>query len=136
MKLIRSAVSAAVLLAAAPVMAQTAPVERKAQGVAGKEIRVGVFGNIKLDCTTGPAPQVRVTSAPSHGSVIVRRGKVRTKRVQNCPTIQAPVLIAFYRSRPEFSGMDRFTLEIKTEESVSSRVITVTVRNPKGPIDL
>jgi hypothetical protein len=99
-----------------PAAAQDATVEREITGGAGQNIRIGVFVNIRPDCTSGPLPAIRLTVPPEHGTVTVRGGRIRTTNIRHCLAIEVPAFVAFYRSKPDFTGTDRLTLEIKNPD--------------------
>jgi len=39
----------------------------------GREVRVGLYTNMRAVCTAGPLPAIRLSVAPEHGTVTVRR---------------------------------------------------------------
>ena len=96
----------------------------------GKTARVGVYANIKKDCTSGPLPLIRLTEAPHDGRFVVKRAKVRVANAGTCLSLEVPGLVAFYQSRPGFSGSDKLTIEIKRpdEEAIRSQTITIDVK--------
>jgi hypothetical protein len=114
-----------------PAGGQTASprnVERKTAGRPATDIRVGVFINVKNDCTSGPLPTIRLAEPPKSGKVQVKSGKISAKNYKTCLTLEAPAHIAFYRSEAGFSGNDVFTLEIRYPEGrVEIQKITVNV---------
>ena len=94
-------------------LAQLQPVNRTINGQPDSDIRVGVFVNIKPDCTSGPLPSIQLTSPPEHGKITVKRGKVTATNYKQCLALEVPAFIAFYRSRSDFAGVDAMTLSIK-----------------------
>src|SRR6516225_5227143 len=93
--------------------AQVQPVNRTINGQPDSDIRVGVFVNIKPDCTSGPLPSIQLTLPPEHGKVTVKQGKVTATNYKQCLALEVPAFIAFYRSRSDFAGVDVMTLSIK-----------------------
>ena len=84
-----------------PAGGQTASprnVERKTTGRPATDIRVGVFINVKNDCTSGPLPTIRLAEPPTRGKVQVKSGKISAKNYKTCLTLEVPAHIAFYRS--------------------------------------
>jgi hypothetical protein len=114
-----------------PAGGQTASprnVERKTTGRPATDIRVGVFINVKNDCTSGPLPTIRLAEPPTRGKVQVKSGKISAKNYKTCLTLEVPAHIAFYRSDAGFSGNDVFTLEVRYPEGrVEIQKITVNV---------
>jgi len=102
-----------ILACSAPVSAQVEAVNRTATGQPGAEIRVGVYVNVRPDCTSGPLPSIRLISAPENGNITVKQGKVTATNYKQCLALEVPGFIAFYRSRPDFAGVDVLTLEVK-----------------------
>jgi len=86
--------------------------ERQVKVAPGHDERVGVYTNIKSDCTGGPLPAIRLLVAPAHGTVTVKRGTLKATNVKQCLATEVPVLLAFYRSAANFNGSDEFELEI------------------------
>jgi len=79
--------------------AQVQPVNRTINGQPDSNIRVGVYVNIKPDCTSGPLPSIQLTSPPEHGKVTVKQGKVTATNYKQCLALEVSAFIAFYRSR-------------------------------------
>jgi uncharacterized membrane protein len=105
---------AAVLLCVCALSAgaQSNVTERELKAAPGKEVRVGVYGEIKPDCTSGALPAIRLVTPPAHGIVNVKRGTLKATNVKQCLGTEVPVFIAFYRAARNFSGSDEFVLEV------------------------
>jgi hypothetical protein len=105
---------AAALLCASPLLAraQGTAVEREVKAAAGRDARVGVYTNIRPDCTSGPLPAIRLAAPPAHGTLNVKRGTLKATNFKQCLAAEVPVLVALYRATPNFSGGDEFLLEI------------------------
>jgi hypothetical protein len=113
---------------ASGVCAQTAQVERTAKGPSGKPIQVGIYLNVRPDCTGGPLPTIRLTGPPQHGKIMVKKAKVSATNVKQCLALEVPGYVAFYQSRPNFAGVDALTLEVKFPGGRTEiQKITVTV---------
>lgn len=97
----------------APALAQVPTIERTAKGQPAKDIRVGVYLNVQPDCTSGTLPAIRLVSPPANGAVNIKRGKVTATNYKQCLALEVPGFIAFYRSKPDFSGIDILTIEVK-----------------------
>jgi hypothetical protein len=121
--------AAAVLLLAcsASVRAQVESVDRSANGQPGKDIQVGVYVNIRADCTLGPLPTIRLSVPPEHGNVTVRKAQFSVTNYKQCLAVQAPAYVAIYRSQPNFFGVDVLTLEVKYPTRTEMQRISVTV---------
>jgi hypothetical protein len=108
--------------------AQTHSVDRTARGQAGKDIQVGVYINVRPDCTSGPLPTIRLSTAPAHGSVTVKKGKVNATNYRQCLALEVPGYVALYKSKSDFSGDDSFVLEVKFPNGRTEvQRITVTI---------
>jgi hypothetical protein len=59
-------------------------VERTAKGATAKSIEVGLYLNVKPDCTTGTLPAIRLVEAPANGTVIIKQAKVRATNYKQC----------------------------------------------------
>jgi hypothetical protein len=89
--------------------------EREVKVAPGHDERVGVYTNIKPDCTGGPLPAIRLLVAPAHGTVTVKRGTLKATNFKQCLAAEVPALLAFYRSAANFNGSDEFELEITVQ---------------------
>jgi hypothetical protein len=58
------ALACALILSGTAVLAQTNTAYRGTDVVVGKQHRLGVYGNVQKDCTSGPLPTVRVVTPP------------------------------------------------------------------------
>jgi len=92
--------------------AQTDRLEREVRAAAGHDVRVGIYTNVRPDCTAGPLPAIRLTAAPAHGTVTVKRGTLKATNLKQCLGIEVPAFVAFYRAAAGFNGADEFELEI------------------------
>jgi len=99
--------------ASSAALAQVQTVERAAKGQPAKDIRVGVYLNVLPDCTSGTLPAIRLLNPPVNGAVNIKRGKVTATNYKQCLALEVPGFIAFYRSKPDFSGVDMVTIEVK-----------------------
>jgi hypothetical protein len=113
--------------------AQAENVEREIKAASGKEARVGVYTNIRPDCTSGPLPTIRLAAAPTHGAVRVKRGTLKATNFKQCLAIEAPALVAFYRAADNFSGADAFDLELNFDGGRKQMLhVRVNVSNTPG----
>jgi hypothetical protein len=105
-------------------------IERTVAAETGKETRIGVYLNLKPDCTSGALPILRLTHAPQGGRVLIKRSKIQVTNAGACLSAEAPGYVAFYQSRPDFSGADKIAIEIKLPDRDTVRVqkITINVR--------
>ena len=103
-------------------------ISRAAKGEPGKDIRVGVFVNVKQDCTSGPLPTIRLVDKPANGTVTVKSAKINAKNYKQCLAMEVPGYVAFYKSEPTFNGVDTFTIEIRYPEGrTEMQKLNVTV---------
>lgn len=101
---------------------------RSARGEPGKDIRIGVYINVKQDCSSGPLPTIRLVDKPANGKVTVRSAKINAKNYKQCLAMEVPGYVAFYRSDPAFNGVDSFSIEIKYPEGrTETQKLNVTV---------
>jgi hypothetical protein len=123
----------AVLLLATQAAAQV--VDRNARGPAGKDIQIGVYINVRPDCSSGPLPTIRLSGPPQHGKVTVKQGRVKATNYKQCLALEVPGYVALYRAPPGFSGADVLTLDIKYPNGRSeTQKITVQVTAESQPI--
>jgi hypothetical protein len=92
--------------------AQANLVEREVKASPGRDVRVGIFTAIRPDCTSGPLPAIRLASAPSHGTVSVKRATLKATNFKQCLATEVPAFVAFYHAAQDFNGTDEFELEV------------------------
>jgi hypothetical protein len=92
--------------------AQTTSLDREVKAAPGREMRVGIYTSMRADCTAGPLPAIRMSVAPDHGTVTVRRATIKATNVKQCLAAELPAFVAFYRAKSDSSTEDRFELEV------------------------
>jgi hypothetical protein len=92
--------------------AQSGTVERQVKAPPGKDVRVGIYTDIRPDCTAGPLPAIRLVTPPAHGVVNVKRGTLKATNIRQCLATEVPAFVAFYRAAENYSGTDQFVLEV------------------------
>jgi uncharacterized membrane protein len=97
----------------ASALAESRTTEKSARAQSGKDVRIGVYINVRPDCTSGPLPAIRLSAPPTNGTVTVRKGNVTATNYKQCLALQVPAFIAIYRSSNNFSGVDSLELEVK-----------------------
>ena len=108
----RIAIVAVCLAFATGAIAQTQPVQREIKAQTGHTARVGIYTNIRPDCTSGPLPAIRLATPPAHGNVSVKRGTLKATNFKQCLATEVPAFIAFYRAAADYNGTDEFELEV------------------------
>ena len=97
----------------------------------GRQVRVEGFANWGESCE-GEAAPVEITSAPSHGSVLLGSGTVKVTRVDHgndCSGHTFPATIVFYKPAKGFRGADQFTFTHTTRSGIRvNHDATVDVR--------
>jgi hypothetical protein len=128
MRCLWSVIAAAVVACTTSASAQEQTVSRVASGAPNTDIRVGVYVNVRPDCTSGPLPSIQLTSPPENGKVTVKKARVTATNYKQCLALEVPAFIAFYRSRADFAGVDVLTLEVKFPDGKTQvQRISVTV---------
>ncbi len=87
--------------------------ERQVRAAPGRDVRVGIYTNIRPDCTSGPLPAIRLVAPPAHGTVSVKRGTLKATNFRQCLATEVPAFVVFYRAAKDFTGADAFALEIR-----------------------
>jgi len=106
-------ITAFMTAATSPALAQVQSINRTVSGQPDTDIRVGVYVNVRPDCTSGPLPSIQLTLPPENGKVTVKKAKVTATNYRQCLALEVPAFVAFYRSRADFVGVDVLTLEVK-----------------------
>jgi len=101
--------------------AQDDVIERQLKAAPGRDVRAGVFTDIRPDCTSGPLPAIRLATPPAHGSVTVKRGTLKATNIKQCLAIEVPAFVAFYHASADYSGADDFELEISLPDGHKRR---------------
>jgi hypothetical protein len=122
-RLSRPSFAAAIVLCigALAAHAQDDVIERQLKAVPGRDVRAGVFTDIRPDCTSGPLPAIRLATPPAHGSVTVKRGTLKATNIKQCLAIEVPAFVAFYHASADYSGADDFELEISLPDGHKRR---------------
>src|SRR5205823_5400638 len=121
-------VIAAVVVCITSASAQVQSVSRTASGAPDTDIRVGVYVNVRPDCTSGPLPSIQLTSPPENGKVTVKKARVTATNYKQCLALEVPAFVALYRSNADFVGVDVLTLEVKFPDGKTQvERISVTV---------
>ncbi|CAO4165317.1 MULTISPECIES: hypothetical protein [Methylorubrum] len=130
-----AALAAVWLCCAGPALAQTT-VTRSETVPAGKQARLVIVPNLKKDCSTGPMPEIKVTTPPKSGSLITKAGKLKTPAKYRCPNKDAEVQAIFYQPNSGYTGPDGVVVEIKNSDGeVEKRDIRITVGKDDKPKD-
>jgi hypothetical protein len=79
---------------------------------AGFDAQVGLYADLRPDCTSGPLPTIRLVVAPAHGAVAVKRATLKASNLSQCLATETPALVVIYHSAKDYNGPDEFTLEI------------------------
>jgi hypothetical protein len=134
LKRLASALACMLILCATGAIAQTNSAHRSADVVAGKSHRLGVYGNVQKDCTSGPLPTVRVLTPPKHGELNVRSGKLKAGRISRCPKLEASAQGIFYKPSPTYKGADEVSYEVRSASGkVESHTVRITVKDTQAP---
>ena len=104
MRCLWSVIAAVVVAFTTSASAQEQSVSRVASGQPNTDIRVGVYVNVRPDCTSGPLPSIQLTSPPENGKVTVKKAMVTATNHKQCLALEVPAFVAFYRSRADFVG--------------------------------
>jgi hypothetical protein len=107
-------------------------VERTAKGPAAKSIQVGLFLNVQPDCTSGPLPAIRMVEPPANGFITIKQAKVRATNYKQCLALEVPGFVAFYQSKPNFSGTDLAVIEVKYPQG-RTELQRITINVGTGP---
>ena len=75
-------------------------------------MRIGIYTSMRADCRAGPLPAIRLSVAPEHGTVAVRRATLKATSVKQCLAAELPALVAFYRPKADSANDDCFELEV------------------------
>ena len=106
-------------------------VERTVKALPDRDTQIGVYLNVRPDCSSGTLPTIRLASAPSSGTVVVKSAKVKATNYKSCLALEVPAYVAFYKSRPGFLGNDVLTIEVKyLQGRTEIQKITVNVAGP------
>ena len=54
-----------------------------------------------------------MVEAPANGSITIKQAKVRATNYKQCLALEVPGFVAFYQSKPNFSGTDLAVIEVK-----------------------
>lgn len=110
--MIRGWLACATLVCAVATAAYAQADHSQIKVLSGHDARVGVYADIRPNCTSGPLPAIRLTVPPAHGIVTVKRGMLKATNFKQCLATEVPAFVTIYRSAVAYIGADEFTLEI------------------------
>lgn len=127
---IRAGALIALLLAAPPALAEPAPGgdDRSLKAAAGQEVQLGVYANVTAECSGLPAPDLRIATPPSRGTLTVRLVALTLKsESKTCPDRKLPALGLFYRAGPDWGVTDTVRVEAVAGSSTKEQTFTIAV---------
>ena len=65
-------------------------VERTVTALPNRDTQIGIYVNVRPDCSSGPLPTIRLASPPSSGNVVVKNGKVKATNYKACLALEVP----------------------------------------------
>lgn len=124
-----SVLTGALVMSCGAVLAQSSSAYRSADVTAGQQHRLGVYGNVQKDCTSGPLPTIRVVTPPKHGELNVRSGKLKAGRISRCPKLEAVAQGVFYKAGQAYKGADEVGYEVRTASGkVERHIVRINVK--------
>jgi hypothetical protein len=102
--------------------------DRAVRAASGQEIQLGVYANVNESCSGLPAPDLRITTAPTRGTLTVKLVALSLKADSKvCPEKKVPALGLYYRAGPESEGEDAARVEAVAGASAKGQHFTITV---------
>src|SRR5258708_3794972 len=110
----RPIVAMCLITLATPAAAQSPvqSVERSVKALPNKDTQIGLYLNVREDCTSGPLPTIRLLTAPASGKVVVKTAKVKATNYKACLALEVPAYVAIYKSAPDYVGVVILTVEV------------------------
>ncbi len=131
----RYALFSVVCLINVAAFGQEERVYQSARAIAGKEVRVALFGRANgKECKALPLPEIRVVDPPKNGALIIRTTTVTTNRYPNCASLKVPAQVLFYQSRSDYVGPDSISFTVTFENGVTqAHSLAITVAKDGQP---
>lgn len=123
--LCRASAGIFVLIGTTSAMAQER-LFRSVDVAAGKQVRLGMVGNVTPQCTIGPKPELKVLTPPKHGVLALRSGTTKPGMLGRCPKLEVPAEGVFYQAPAGFSGSDELVYQV-TRADGRNQVVTVKI---------
>ena len=121
------------LCAAGGVWAQDSTY-RSVRAMSGQSVRLSAHFTLKQDCSAQPAPEIRVVTPPSNGTLSVRVATARAPQAGQCRNIETPARVVFYQSHQGYTGPDQVVVELKKANgSTETQSVAITVEPAKRP---
>jgi hypothetical protein len=99
---------------------------RSVDALPGKQVRLGLVGNVTPECKVGPKPDVKVVTPPKHGVLAIRSGKTKAGSLARCPNLEVPAEGVFYQPAGNFSGVDEVVYQV-TRADGRNQLVTVRI---------
>jgi hypothetical protein len=107
----------------------------KVEATVGKPLQLGYYASAHKNCTPAHLATIRVIDAPKSGTLTVRRAELTTDKIQGCPPLKIPALVAFYQARAGGTGSDHLAYEVTSEDGqVNTYNFTIGIVEPKPPL--
>jgi hypothetical protein len=102
----------------------------KKAAFSGNESRLQNIYHVESDCTSGPEPEARLVTPPKNGDVRVERMQVpvsfnKESTRFHCNGKPVDAIVVVYKSKDNFTGTDRMTLEVNYRDGVVIRYVYV-----------
>lgn len=102
--------------------------DRAVKAAAGQEVQLGVYANVNEACSGLPAPDLRITTAPTRGTLTIKLVALSLKADSKvCPDRKIPALGLYYRAGPESDVTDSARVEAVAGPSAKGQSFTITV---------
>jgi hypothetical protein len=93
------------------------PWEARRSVFSGNEMRLGAFGTLNSDCSSGSLPDIRLVKSPASGEISFEEtrsivGVRPTHPWRVCNGLQYDTIRMSYKSRDDFVGKDRVIIDI------------------------
>jgi hypothetical protein len=107
---------------------------RSVDALPGRQVRLGLVGNVTPECKVGPKPDVKVVTPPKHGVLAIRSGKTKAGSLARCPTLEVPAEGVFYQAAANYSGIDEVVYQVTRADGRNQLVtIRISVRATAAP---
>jgi hypothetical protein len=96
--------------------------------ISGVTTRLSHHATLRRDCTPGPLPELKVIDPPKNGTLLVRLMRLKGAPDSNCPGIELPAQVIFYRSAANFAGVDAISYQTTTAGRVQPQSYTIIIQ--------
>lgn len=100
----------------------------------GARVRLGIHGDVSKECTSKPAPDIKVATSPKNGTLSISTGTMKAGAMPRCPQLAIPARAVFYQANGRYRGPDEVVYSFqRSDGNTASVTIKISVGGTVRP---